>query len=146
MNTTLAAAEPAAESTNDPRPVSTPPEAKAFHLKAKGVALVIGALLTGGTALFGAIRKPEEKVAKEAYATLKDKVEKQDIRLQELQDDLHEVTGYLQAMKDARDRAGVPAVAPPMALAPMVPSARPAAPAAAPLPPVNVIVSKAEAK
>lgn len=147
--TTPAAAEPAAENSNRPVPPSTPPEAKSFLLKAKGVTMVIAALFTGATALYGAVRKPEEKVAKEAYATLKQKVEKQDSSIQELHDDLLEVTGYLHALKD---QAGVATAAPARVPTPIASAAAPQlpsvhmAPTPGALPTISTIVSKAEAK
>jgi hypothetical protein len=130
-------------------PLSTPPEAKSFMMKAKAIALVIGALGTAATAIFGAVRKPEEKIAKEAYETLKQKVEKQDSSLQELHDDLLEVTGYLHALKD---QAGVATAAPARVPTPITSAPVPQLPAVhmAPtppaLPPITTIISKAEAK
>lgn len=142
-----AAAEPAAESSN-PSPKSTPPEAKSFYLKAKGVMLVIGALGTAATAIFGAVKKPEEKIAKEAYETLKKKVEEQATDIRELHDDVTELTGYLHAVKDL---SGAPGAAPLLpspvvsAFVPQLPLVHPPAIIKA-LPSVGAIVSKAEAK
>lgn len=90
---------------------STPAAAKSFRTKAQGVAVVIGALATAAVAVYGAVRRPEEKLQKLTYEALADKSKEHDDTLKDLTKQVSGISSYLQAMKDYRLLAEVPVTA-----------------------------------
>jgi hypothetical protein len=94
-----------------------------FQAKAKALAILLGALATAVTSVYAAVRKPEEKVAKTAYSELQKTVDAHTKLINDCHNDVMNLSGYLQALRDARPEPA-PAAAPPA----RVGRARPAAP------------------
>lgn len=71
------------------------PRAEAIMAKGKATVMVIGAIATAATAIWGAVRQPPEPVAKIAYEILREELQKERNQHEELEKELDELKDRL---------------------------------------------------
>lgn len=64
------------------------PRAEAIIAKGKASAMIIGALATAGTAVWGAVRQPPEPGAKIAYEILREALQQERVHHEKLEDEI----------------------------------------------------------
>jgi len=71
------------------------PRAEAIMAKGKATVMVIGAVATAATAIWGAVRQPPEPVAKIAYEILREELQKERNQHEEFEKELDELKDRL---------------------------------------------------